>query len=72
MNGPQIVECSWEQPVKWFLFPQGVYIDGGTLDLGIVRDSALNSTNDFQIFGESFGNASCADPNCLFTIDLRD
>ena len=31
-----------------------VFLDGGTLELGIVRDSALNSTNDYQIFAESF------------------
>lgn len=41
---------------KWFLAPEGTWIrlDGGTLDLGIVRDSTLNATNDFQEFGEVF------------------
>lgn len=53
----------------------GVYfIDGGTLDFGIVRDSTLNSTNDFQVFGESFrvaaGASTTGQP--LFTVDLRD
>jgi len=28
----------------------GTYIDGGTLDLGLVRDSQLNQDNDFQVF----------------------
>lgn len=39
-----------------YVFPEGsfLFLDGGTLDLGIVRDSTLNSTNDFQIFGETF------------------
>jgi hypothetical protein len=38
------------------MFPEGsfLYLDGGTLELGLVRDSVLNKTNDFQIFGESF------------------
>jgi hypothetical protein len=34
----------------------------GTLELGIVRDSTLNSTNDFQVFGERFRNAALIAP----------
>ena len=30
----------------------------GVLELGIVRDSTLNSTNDFQVFGERFRNVA--------------
>jgi hypothetical protein len=42
--------------VKWWLYPEGafLFLDGGTLDLGIVRDSTLNLTNDFQVFFETF------------------
>jgi len=45
---------------NWFIFAEGsfMFLDGGTLELGIVRDSVLNSTNDFQIFGESFENVA--------------
>lgn len=44
--------------VQFAIYPEGAFLhlDGGTLDLGIVRDSTLNSTNDFQIFGEQFEN----------------
>jgi len=28
--------------------------DGGTLDLGVTRDSTLNVANDFQVFSETF------------------
>lgn len=44
----------------WYLFAEGsfMFLDGGTLELGIVRDSVLNSTNDYQIFGESFENVA--------------
>jgi hypothetical protein len=35
-----------------------MYLDAGVLELGIVRDSTLNSTNDYQIFGESFENVA--------------
>lgn len=44
--------------VQWALYPEGAFIgvDMGVLELGIVRDSTLNSTNDFQVFGERFRN----------------
>ncbi len=42
--------------VIWYLFSEGtfLFLDGGTLDLGIVRDSTLNGTNDYKIFLENF------------------
>lgn len=47
---------TWPASVQWFAYPEGtfLYLDGGTLDLGLVRDSTLNSTNDYQIFYEEF------------------
>jgi hypothetical protein len=48
------VEAEWGiAPANSFLF-----VDGGTLDLGLVRDSVLNSTNDYQIFAETFENVA--------------
>jgi hypothetical protein len=46
--------------VKWFIFPEGtwLYLDGGTLELGLVRDSTLNATNSYQIFGETWENVA--------------
>ena len=42
--------------VQWAFFPEGSFfvLDNGTLDLGLVRDSVLNSTNDYQLFMEAF------------------
>lgn len=42
--------------VVWYLFSEGtfLFLDGGTLDLGLVRDSSLNSTNDYKMFVETF------------------
>jgi hypothetical protein len=42
--------------IVWYLFAEGtfLFLDGGTLDLGIVRDSALVSTNDYRMFVETF------------------
>jgi hypothetical protein len=50
--------------IQWAIFPEGefIHVDGGTLDLGLVRDSTLNSTNDFQIFGETFENVARIGP----------
>ncbi len=47
---------SWPNNLEWFIFPEGtfLYLDGGSLDLGLVRDSTLNSQNDYQIFYEEF------------------
>jgi hypothetical protein len=46
--------------VKWFIFPEGtwLYLDGGTLELGLVRDSTLNATNEYQMFGETWENVA--------------
>jgi hypothetical protein len=46
----------WPAKVQWWLFPEGsfVLLDGGTLDVGVVRDSVLNATNDLEMFSEVF------------------
>lgn len=42
--------------VEMLLFQEGswLYLDGGELNLGLVRDSTLNADNRFQTFSESF------------------
>jgi hypothetical protein len=47
---------SWPETVRSYLFAPGTFVrlDGGTLDVGIVRDSVLNGTNDLQIFMEEW------------------
>ncbi len=46
----------WPSTMISYLYPEGSwsFLDAGMLDLGIVRDSTLNSTNDLQIFAETF------------------
>jgi hypothetical protein len=41
---------------KWFIFAEGtfLFLDGGTLDVGIIRDSTLVGTNDYKMFVETF------------------
>lgn len=40
----------------WHLFAEGtfLFLDGGSLDLGIIRDSSLVGTNDYKMFVETF------------------
>lgn len=40
----------------WFIFAEGtfLFLDGGTLDIGIIRDSTLVGTNDYRMFLETF------------------
>lgn len=48
--------ASFPTTLVWYLFAEGtfLFLDGGTLDLGLVRDSTLNGTNDYKIFLETF------------------
>jgi hypothetical protein len=45
---------------SWLLFVEGSfqYLDGGNLDLGVVRDSLLDSSNDWEAFVEVFETAA--------------
>jgi len=49
---------------QWALFLNGTFLhlDGGSLELGLVRDSTLNSQNDHQLFGEIFENVARVGP----------
>lgn len=42
--------------IRYWVFAEGtfLFLDGGTLDLGIVRDSTLVGTNDYRMFVETF------------------
>ena len=46
--------------VEWAVFPEGswLFLDGGSLDLGVVRDSTLVRTNDYMQFSETFEAAA--------------
>jgi hypothetical protein len=50
--------------IQYAIYPEGqfIHVDSGSLELGIVRDSTLNSTNDFQLFGETFENVAMLGP----------
>lgn len=46
-------------PAAFVPFAEGTFLhlDGGTLELGLVRDSVLNARNDYTIFAETFMDA---------------
>jgi hypothetical protein len=50
--------------VEYAVYAEGAFlhVDSGSLELGLVRDSTLNSTNDFQLFGETFENVALLGP----------
>lgn len=59
--------------LKWWLFAEGtfLFLDGGTLDLGVVRDSNLVDTNDYRTFVETFeGVAKVGIESMQITSDL--
>jgi hypothetical protein len=47
---------SFPTSVQWDLFAEGtfLFVDGGNLDLGIIRDSSLVETNAYKQFVETF------------------
>lgn len=57
----------WPTAVESFLYPEGafLFLDGGTLDLGLIRDSTLTATNDLQFFSETFEAAHFQGPESL-------
>jgi hypothetical protein len=58
----------------WFLFPEGsfVFLDGGELNIGIVRDSGLVGSNDYRMFTETFeGLAFIGDESLAITSQLN-
>lgn len=64
---------SFPETLVWYLFSEGtfIFLDAGTLDLGLVRDSALNGTNDYKIFLETFeGVAKVGQESLRITSDL--
>ena len=56
--GAQAVGVLLDFPTSftWYLFAEGsfVFLDGGVLDIGIIRDSGLVGSNDYKMFTETF------------------
>lgn len=48
-TSPYTPLTAWPSTAEFIIYPAGGYVrgDGGTIDLGVVRDSVLNATNDY-------------------------
>jgi hypothetical protein len=48
--------AGWPQQLVFWIFVPGtfVYLNGGTLDVGVVRDADLNAQNNLEMFSETF------------------
>lgn len=48
----------WPKALTWWAFPEGTFqlIDGGRMDFGVIRDSTLDATNDYETMIEVFEN----------------
>jgi hypothetical protein len=46
--------------IQYCIYPAGswLHLDSGELNLGVVRDSTLNATNDYQVFAETWENVA--------------
>lgn len=55
-SGTSTVLSEFIDDIQWYLFATGtfLFLDGGSLDLGIIRDSSLVNTNDYRMFIETF------------------
>lgn len=64
----------WPENVVWYLFSEGtfLFLDGGTLDLGLVRDSTLNATNDYKMFVETFEGVAKVGVEALRVVSALD
>jgi hypothetical protein len=53
---PTVAGGGFESSVSFPLFPEGSYLflDGGTLDLGVTRDGAMLAANEYATFVETF------------------
>jgi chemotaxis protein histidine kinase CheA len=55
-SGSEAAISEFKDAFDWYMFAEGtfLFLDGGTLDIGIIRDSTLVGTNDYRMFVETF------------------
>lgn len=57
-QAPGTALVDWPHTMTWWLWADGAFqfLDGGRLDVGVIRDSTLNATNDYELMVETFEN----------------
>jgi hypothetical protein len=53
-DGENLADFPDDFEIPFWFDGSAVFADGGRLDLGIIRDSTLNDTNDYEMFMETF------------------
>jgi hypothetical protein len=66
-QSPGVQMADYPGAATCFLFPSAswLFLDGGQLDLGIVRDTTLNAANKYELFVEVFETAAFLGPESL-------
>lgn len=59
--------ANWPTVIQAIIYFEGslLFGDGGLLNVGIVRDSTLNNTNDYELFSETFETGIYLGPKAL-------
>jgi hypothetical protein len=72
--GTTSVLAEFPTTIEWDLFAEGtfLFLDGGTLDIGIIRDSTLVGTNDYKMFMETFEAVAKVGPESLHVTSTFD
>jgi hypothetical protein len=70
-TGPTVGQ-GFKNKVSFPLFPEGsfLFLDGGTLDLGVQRDGSMISANEYCTFMETFENVAQVGCGSLWVKDL--
>ena len=63
VDGSSLDSFPLEAQIAMFLNGTFLHLDGGSLELGLVRDSDLNHLNNYELFGESFENVARIGPD---------
>ena len=61
-TGENLADYPDDFEIPIFFDGSALFLDGGELNLGIVRDSTLNNTNDYEMFYETFEDVAYLGP----------
>jgi hypothetical protein len=69
----ELAAANWPAAFNYLLWPAGhvLKLNGGTLNLGVVRDSTLNVANDFQVFNETFDGHAIVGPGVMYVTGVN-
>jgi hypothetical protein len=71
-TAPAVANGGFDAKVSFPIFPEGslLFLDGGTLDLGVTRDGTMLGNNEYATFVESFEGVAMTGCEILWVSDL--